>query len=166
MAKQRICDSFFVRNRKSENTDKIEKFLISLRQHMRYNETSKKGYLQKGDTSMSQKENLYSTESARLSLARQIAAESAVLLKNEAHLLPLAQRQYGRYGRPNTLCSKSRRNGKRNVLYGKGSARHHRCLYFGRLTPEPGLDQFYRIILPPFPLKIPLPNSSNCAPPA
>lgn len=93
---------------------------------------------------MSQKENLYSTESARLSLARQIAAESAVLLKNEAHLLPLPKGSTVAMVGQTLYAPNLGGMGSGMSFMGKEvPAITDACTSAG-LTPEPGLDQFYR----------------------
>lgn len=92
---------------------------------------------------MSIKENLYSAEASRRNLAQQIASESAVLLKNDACLLPLPTGTVAMLGQalynPNLGGM-----GSGMSFMGKQIPSITEACSAAGLTPEPGLDRFYR----------------------
>ena len=88
-------------------------------------------------------EHPYASETARLALAKQIAAESAVLLKNEDHLLPLEAGTVAMAGqaiyRPNLGGM-----GSGMSFMGKEVPSLLDACAAAGLAPEPGLDRFYQ----------------------
>lgn len=89
------------------------------------------------------KQNLYASQDARLALAKQIAAESVVLLKNENHFLPLFDRTVAVLGRAAYRPNLGGMGSGMSFMGKEVPSITDACAAAG-LSPEPSVDQFYR----------------------
>ena len=89
------------------------------------------------------KQNLYASQDARLALAKQIAAESVVLLKNENHFLPLFDRTVAVLGRAAYRTNLGGMGSGMSFMGKEVPSITDACAAAG-LSPEPSVDQFYR----------------------